>query len=190
MLGSAPEPTVPATLPDRTVYAYIKFAGRSARMHGLPPADITLLTRWKELQRAARLDLKSILRLRPAVTYRGQLNRLLGRSTMAEAELTSAERDTYMLAVLGTLFGDVGEEKRPSNGIAMICFALAHGVEQIVIAGLSFDVSGHEYERSNSPRRHAAEDRAALQEIARRYPLVATTEVSVHQATDLPLYRP
>ncbi len=190
MLGSAPEPTAPRTLPERTVYAYIKFAGRSARMHGLPPADITLLTRWKELQRAARLDLKLVLRLRPSLTYRGRLNRIAGRTGMAESQLTSAERDAYMIAALGSLFSGVGQEKRPSNGIAMICFALAHGVERIVISGLSFDMSGHEYERSNTPRRHAAEDRAALQEMARRYPLVSTTEESVHRATSLPLYRP
>ncbi|MCO6050959.1 mitochondrial fission ELM1 family protein [Mesorhizobium sp. RP14(2022)] len=187
-LGSAPDPTIPAKLADNTVYAYIKFAGRSARMHGLPPADITLLTRWKELQQAANLDLKLILRLRPDVNWRGRINRALGRAGIAESQLTSRERDDYVVKTLGSLFSGVGSEKRPSNGVGMICFALAHGIEQVVIAGLSFDVSGHEYERSTAPRRHAAEDRAALSVMAQRYPGVSTTEPSVHEATGLPLY--
>ncbi len=189
ILGSAPNPTLPKRLPDNVVYAYVKFAGRSAEKHGLPPADITLLNWWRASEREAGIQSASILRIRGKLKTTGIINRLLGRTNIVEADILREERDGYIIKAFGTLFSDVGDHTRPSNGVAMLAFALSFNIPEIVIAGLSLSSDGYEYDSSNTLREHVTEDTAALKMAALRYPRLTTTEYGLHQAVQIPLCR-
>lgn len=189
VLCSAPQPSIPRTLPDNTVYAYVKFAGRSASKLGLPVADITLATWWKA-EREKDIKLNAVLRVRPKLDLAGRLKRLVGPSVGKQSDVLGQERDDYVLQTLGSRFRGVGDHVRPSMGITMIAFALAHDIPEIIVAGMSFERSGHEYNPSGSVRKHVAEDRAALRIIAERYPQVKTTEPSLSEDSGIPLYAP
>lgn len=188
MLGSAPNPSIPSKLPDDTVYAYVKFAGRSARQHGLPDADITLATTWDEA-RWNDLNLSLVLRVRNKVSWRVYFSRLGRKASDKECELLSHERDDYVLHAMHSRFRGVGDHLRPSSALSMLAFAIAHEVPEIVIAGISLDQTGHAYNDLNLQRKHGPEDRAALIAVAAHHPHVKTSEPSLSEATGLPLYR-
>jgi hypothetical protein len=117
-----------------------------------------------------------------------KLKRLVGCSWSSQAELYRLERDQFIIRTLGSLFTGLGEEKRPSNGIGLLAYALALGVPQIIVAGMSLEVNGHDYNGVGKKRRHVAEDRAALKKMAAIYPIVSTTEENLNRLTSLPLY--
>lgn len=189
ILGSAPDPTLPAAMPADAVHVHVKYAGRSAAALGLPPGDVTLLLHKTEPSDLDGVTLKNVLRLGRRAPVRSRLKRLAPFVTFREQDLTNRERDAFFLAVVGSLFEGVGREERPSNGLAMICYALAVGAPQAIVAGLSLEAHGYAYDTSARPRRHQPEDRAALAEIAARYGRrVVTTEPALARASGLPLF--
>ncbi|MCE7028117.1 hypothetical protein [Jiella avicenniae] len=187
VLGSAPSPTMPQKLPEDTVFAYVKFAGRSAKKHGLPDGDITLATSWDEA-RWSDLQLSLVLRVRNKSSWRVFFSRMASKPSDRECDLLSHERDDYVLQAMGSRFREVGEHVRPSSALTMIAFALVHDIPEIIIAGISLDQTGHEYNDLNLQRKHGAEDRAALQAAASRHHHVSTTEPRLAAATGIPLY--
>lgn len=187
ILGSAPDPHVPAPFPPRTAHIHVKYAGHAARQHGLPPGDLTFLLTKTKPEDIAGLSLDSILRLCKRQGLLTRLRRDLPFLKAKECALTDRERDAFIIGTLGTLFGGRGDEIRPSNGVALIAYAIAVGIPQIIVAGISLDSDGYAYDRSARTRRHLAEDRAALTVVAERYPQVATTEPGLSRATGIPL---
>lgn len=188
MLGSAPSPKIPAVFPERSAYVYIKYAGHSARKRGLPDADLTLLLTKTEPRQIAGLTTANVLLMGTSFPISASMKRLVNRNRSRQGELYRRERDEFIIRTLGSLFAGVGTEKRPSNGISLLCYALALGVPQIIIAGMSLESDGHDYTETVKRRRHIEEDRAALQKVARIYPIVSTSEEGLHRLTGLPLY--
>ncbi len=189
ILGSAPRPTLPSPMPQNAVYAYVKYAGRSAQQHNLRSADISLLN-WKSAPNIeSKIDFGLILRIKRRFTLPHLFRRLTGSANTGEAELLREERDSYVSHALGSLFSEVGVDGRPSSGITLISFALSFGIPNIIVSGISLDSTGHEYDPSGARRQHVPEDRAALNVISLRYPEVSTTEVSLHESTGLPLWQ-
>jgi hypothetical protein len=186
ILGSAPQPTIPSHRPAGCAYVYVKYAGRSAKRHGLPPADLTFTTVWQSSDRMKDIAVDNIIWLRPKLGLAGRVRRAFGLRATRISDMLGRERDAYVMETLGSLFAQ--EERRPSNGIGLISFALAQGVPQIIIAGISVDVAGHEYDDLKRRRRHSREDIAALKRVAERYPFVSTTERRLSEETGLPLY--
>ncbi|MEF2553830.1 hypothetical protein VQ042_21205 [Aurantimonas sp. A2-1-M11] len=186
ILGSAPDPHVPDLFPPRTAHIHVKYAGRAARQNGLPPGDLTFLLTKTKPEEIAGLSLDSILRLCKRHSLLTRLRRDLPFLKAKECALTDRERDAFIIGTLGTLFGG-GDEIRPSNGVALIAYAIAVGIPQIIVAGISLDSDGYAYDRSVRTRRHLAEDRAALAVVAERYPQVTTTEPGLSRATGMPL---
>ncbi|MBE7185093.1 MAG: hypothetical protein INR68_11905 [Methylobacterium mesophilicum] len=189
ILASAPQPTVPAALPPDVVHAYVRLAGRSAKLQGLPDGDLTILNE-AGLQEAREAGVASghLLLIRRDLCFRSKLARWAMIGGTRHLDLRRKDRDSYTIGVAGSLFSDGTPYSRPSTTIPMICFALAHKVPQIIVAGLSLDHTGHAYDRLERPRRHVREDRLALQRIADHYPQVVTTEQSLHEHTGIPLY--
>ncbi len=189
MLGSAPSPTIPAILPANSAYVYIKYAGHSARKRRLPKADLTLLLTKTEPRQIAGLTMTNVLLMGASFPIGASIKRLLNRNRSQQGELYRRERDEFIIRTLGSLFAGIGTEKRPSNGISLLCYALALDVPQIIIAGVSLESDGHDYTESVKRRRHVEEDRAALQKVAKLYPGVSTSEESLHRLTGLPLHQ-
>ncbi|UIJ73849.1 hypothetical protein [Aurantimonas sp. HBX-1] len=187
ILGSAPDPHVPRPFPPRTAHIHVKYAGHAARQHGLPQGDLTFLLAKTTAEQVAGLELRSILRLCKRHSSLARIRRALPLPGPRECALTHRERDALIIGTLGTLFGGSGAEIRPSNGIALIAYAIAVGIPQIIVAGISLDSDGYAYDRSARTRRHLEEDRAALAVVAARYPQVVTTEPGLSRATGIRL---
>ncbi|WP_102961516.1 hypothetical protein [Mangrovicella endophytica] len=187
ILGAAPQPSLPADRPADLVHAYVKLAGRSAAKLGLPPADLTFLPRKVSGPALDGLTLGNVLWMGRGLTFATKLRRLVGHTRSAECDMTNGDRDRYILRTLGSLFAGEGNDARPSNGVALVCFAIAVGVPRIIVAGISLESDGYEYDPAARTRRHVPQDRAALREIAKRYPQVVTTEPGLHRLTGLPL---
>ncbi|HDZ75255.1 MAG TPA: hypothetical protein ENH55_21305 [Aurantimonas coralicida] len=187
VLGSAPDPHVPQLFPPRTAHIHVKYAGHSARQHGLPSGDLTFLLAKTTNAQIAELDLNAVLRLCKRHSLLTLIRRNLPVLGARECALTHRERDAFIIGTLGSLFGGSGVEIRPSNGIALIAYALAVGIPQIIVAGISLQSDGYAYDRSARVRRHLEEDRAALAVVAARHPEVVTTEPGLSRATGLPL---
>jgi len=186
ILGSAPDPHVPEPFPSDTAHIHVKYAGHSARQHGLPAGDLTFLLTKTRPTHVAGLQLDRILRLRRRHTLLTRLARDLPALRARECALTHRDRDAFIIGTLGSLFGGSGKEIRPSNGIALIAYAIAVGIPQIIVAGISLQSDGHAYDRSARVRRHREEDRAALEVVAARYPQVVTTEPGLSDVTGIP----
>ncbi|MEH6721805.1 MAG: hypothetical protein V7704_23310 [Aurantimonas endophytica] len=187
ILGSAPDPHVPEPFPARTAHIHVKYAGHAARQHGLPPGDLTFLLTKTKPEDVAGLELRAVLRLCKRHSPLTRIRRDLPFLRAKECALTDRERDAFIIGTLGTLFGGSGDEIRPSNGIALIAYAIAVGIPQIIVAGISLESDGYAYDRSARTRRHLAEDRAALAVVAARYPQVMTTEPGLSRITGIPL---
>lgn len=189
VFASAPDPILPSAFPDGTVYAYVKHAGRSARLLGLPKADVTLLSEARARdEEPDGLDRGRVLLVRRKLPLSGRLARLTGRVGTKDLDVLRTERDSYTIRIVGSLFNDGSEHSRPSMTVPMLCFAIAHGIPKIILAGMSLDRSGYSYEPSAAPRKHVREDRLVLDVIAKRYPQVVTTEPSLHAHAGLPLF--
>lgn len=189
IMGAAPSPTRPASIPDDTAYVYIKQSGRSAKKLGWPDADLTFLLKKTPMESLEGIALGHVIRKGRNREWLAKLKRLVYQAFEKECELTAVERDSYVIHTLGSLFRGIGVEERPSNGIAIVCLAIAMGVPKIIIAGVSLDTDGYEFDPTAQIRRHVAEDRAALIEMAKRHPNVFTSEQSLHAASGIPLYR-
>ena len=57
--------------------------------------------------------------------------------------LSESERDLICKEVLGSAFLGVGRMIRPSNGIALICYALLFDIPTIIVSGMSLTDEGH-----------------------------------------------
>lgn len=188
ILGAAPDPSIPPDLPKDAAHVYVKYAGRSAASLGLPDGDLTFLLQKSGAAETEGLALRSVLRMGHRTPAKAAIRKFLPLALGAEFPLTHRERDDFIVATLGSLFGGIGQEKRPSNGVALICYAIAMGIPQIIVAGLSLEVDGYAYDTAARTRRHLPEDQAALERIAALHPQVVTTEPGLHRLTGLPLY--
>lgn len=104
--------------------------------------------------------------------------------------ITDAERDWVLDAVVGDAFRGKGTMPRPSNGIALISYALLFGVPQIIISGMSLTDEGHTNPtRKKHQRLHKEEDLASFVHFAENSPGVMTSEPELSELTGLPLYR-
>ena len=142
VLGSAPNPTRPSKLPSDVVHVHIKYAGRSAKMLGMPNADLTFLMDVPTPQQVDGLVFHRILRV---TSRRGQLRRnrwrrLLPIPASKEMHFNKAERDAICDDILDGVYSNTGVEARPSNGIVLIRYALAMGVPEIVVAGILIEL--------------------------------------------------
>lgn len=189
VLASAPGPTIPAILPANLVHFHIKYAGHAAKALGLKGPDLTFLYEDPPTARIAGLTFDHVLALRsdtPSALSRGR--RWLARDRRRVMVITDDERDAITDSVVGGVFRDVGAMPRPSNGVAMIAYAVFVGVPRILVAGLSVETDGHSYDPGGRVRRHKEEDRASLCELARIAPQVETTEQGLARLTGLALF--
>ena len=191
-LASAPNPTLPAVLPARTAHVYIKFAALAARERGLPDPDLSFVNDYGLERQTAGVNCHRILAL-TGKKRKLVADRILHRLPFQQARpmhLGEAERDLLLDCVLGNAFRGVGTMVRPSNGIALICYAILFGIPQVIVAGMSLTDDGHNNpNRKKFQRLHKEEDRASFQHFARHHPSIMTSEPELAQLTGLPLFK-
>jgi hypothetical protein len=190
VLGSAPNPTIPAGIADRAAIICINNAGFTAARQGLPPANLTFRNKSKEWKTLDGHQVPLVL----WVCDRNPWHIFLKRLTIKAARLSEIHtlRRNYRRAIDLKVLGDGKPEdedtiSKPSTGVFAVVYGLFVGVPEIILAGMSIDKEGYSHPASRVRMLHGAEDRFALTRIAERYPSVRTTEQAIHQETGIPL---
>ena len=189
VLGSAPEPTIPPDLGDRAALICINNVGVTAARLGLPPADLTFRNKNKEWATLAGCKVPLVLWVCDRNPFQIFLKRLRIRAQLGEIRvMRRADREhvyTHMLKVGASELDEIG---KPSTGVFAVLYALFVGIPEIILGGMSMDKQGYSHAFKRARMMHGAEDRFALETIARHYSCVTTTEATVAEATGLRLY--
>ncbi len=191
-LASAPHPTVPASLPPNTAHVYIKFAAIAGRKRGMPEPDLIFVNDYNVEKQTQGLNCHRILSL-TGKNRKIAIDRIVHTLPFLQSRpmhMSDSERDMICQAVLGEAFIGVGSMIRPSNGIALICYALLFDVPQIIVSGMSLTDEGHSNpNRKKFQRLHKEEDKASFSFFAKHFPAVATSEPELARLTGLQLFQ-
>lgn len=191
LMGSAPHPNLPESFPFSSAHIYIKYAGQAGKRLGLPEPDLLYVNENRFQDQTDGLNCHRILSLTPK-DRRVILDRVRSRLPFFNPSImriSGNERDWVFKTVLGDTFKGVGQCKHPSNGIALIAYALLLGVPRIVVAGMSLTEDGHSNpRRTKNHRLHKEEDRASFIHFARHFPAVMTSEPELSELTGIPLF--
>ncbi len=189
ILASAPKPVLPSSLPPRTAHVYIKYAGHSGKERGLADPDLIFVNAHHIDRQTAGLHCHRVLALTSknrkviADRFRHRIPLVAPRVM----HLSDQERDRICTGILGDAFRGVGQMSRPSNGIALICYAIMFGVPKIVLSGMSLTDDGHNNpNRKKFQRLHKEEDKASLAHLATRFPSLTTSEPELSSLTGIP----
>jgi hypothetical protein len=190
--ASAPDPTLPASLPPNTAHVYIKFAAIAGRARGMAEPDLIFVNDYNVERQTQGLKCHRVLSL-TGKNRKIVLDRILHGLPFQQSRpmhLSEGERDMICRAVLGSAFQGVGRMIRPSNGIALICYALLFDVPQIIVSGMSLTDEGHSNPgRKKFQRLHKEEDRASFAFFAQHHPAVMTSEPELAALTGLQLFK-
>lgn len=189
VLGSAPDPTPIPFQPDQHQLLCVNAAGSSAVALGLPRPTITFLTPHKLFidEVAECKNALSGLECRHTVLMRGknepeleELKAMLFEIDYRSEEVSviaKADRLPVVQEVTGIQeWSGNRYDGKVSNGIFVTCFALYHGVPEVILSGISLTKQGHNYGDSVRYRNHSKADEIALEGIAALGHPVATTE--------------
>ncbi|WP_147448127.1 hypothetical protein [Mesorhizobium sp. YM1C-6-2] len=190
-LGSAPRPTLPEILPADTAHVYIKYSGQAGKRLGLPEPDLIYVHDIRLEEQVKGLDCHRILAMTNS-ERRARIDRLWSRIPFVKRTtmlMSNLERDWLFDTLLGDIFHGVGQKKHPSNGIALIAYAVLLGVPQIIVAGMSLTDDGHSNPAHKKKiRYHKEEDHASFVHFAAHCPTVMTSEPELAELTGLPLF--
>ena len=193
VLGSAPNPLVPSTA-DFDTLVCINGSPRVAASFGLTP-HISLLGNHNCLASTpvAVACLSSLQYLRTEVLLYFDVYethdspaQILSRIKFQYDDLVVLSRSDRSAIVANAIglsnYADVPEV---SHGIVAACLAACGGAEQIILAGISLS-GGHSYIRSNTPRRHIADDTEVLRALGELFHgKMATTNPDLARTTGL-----
>ncbi|MDQ6436492.1 hypothetical protein RB623_20780 [Mesorhizobium sp. LHD-90] len=190
--ASSPSATLPSSLPPRTAHIYIKFSGFAGRARGLAEPDLILVNDHHIDRQTAGLRCHRLLALTPK-DRKVVADRFRHRIPFLEPRLmhlSDSERDLICGAVLGDAFRGVGKMVRPSNGIALICYAILFDIPKIIVSGMSLTDDGHSNpHRKKFQRLHKEEDQASFAHLATRFPSLSTSEPELSALTGVPLFQ-
>jgi hypothetical protein len=178
VLGSAPQPTLPADIVAHCARMDVNNAGKTAEILGLPPADLTFRKRKKSWEEHPNVRTRGLLWLhtRPLWVMRLKLLTMPSVRYQSLKRATKEEREAIVDHVCGGMPGDIGETGHVTNGVAALCYALFMGVPSVTLAGFSLTSMGHSYNDKGSTRRQIAEDTYVLQKLKDRADVFTTEQ--------------
>lgn len=192
ILGGAPNPVLPPELLEHHARIDINNSGLTAANLGLGPADITFRRAKAKWAAWPEFNTRGLIWFTRTPTPLLRF-RLLTKHRKARVErlmrMPKADRTELVESFVGREIRAVGDQGKPSNGIVAICYGLAFGAPEVVIAGVSLSRSGHSYDKLGRPRKQVAEDTYALERLASD-PRLSTTEPELADAMGLRLWRP
>ncbi|MBO0904154.1 hypothetical protein [Jiella sonneratiae] len=177
ILGSAPQPAIPAGILSTHARIDINNVGRTAQEMGLGRADLTVRAKKKSWAEHPHTDTKMLLWIHTVPGFALPLLLLnkpydhIGRVR----PLRRRDREAMVLQVSGVPLEGFGDLGKVTNGVAMACYGLLLGVPEVVLAGISLTKLGHSYDQLGRRRRQVDEDRAVLTALA-AHPRLSTTE--------------
>lgn len=192
ILGAAPNPVIPNSLPSDYILVCVNNAGLTAQRLGLKIPDVTIRTEaksWTEiegLQSRTLLwfvsrDLRKMRNSRPA-SWRHKIGSL--------RTLKTVDRDDYVARELGDSFVKTEEfDARPSTGIFSCLLALNCDPEKVIVSGFSLRQMGHSYNDLHLARKHIAADLEALKTLSNRHQIFFTAEKELAKDAGMRLNR-
>jgi len=190
VLGSAPDPVIPPGITDDAALVCINNAGNAAARLGLPPAELTFRNKNKEWKSLSGCKVPLVLWVCDRTPLQIRWKRLFigRRAELGEVRVLPRE-DRRQVYVTMLRDGAAREDAigKPSTGVFAVLYGLFVGVPQIILAGMSIDKKGYSYDAPRARMLHGAEDRFALEQIARRYSNVSTTETVIAAETGIGL---
>lgn len=189
VLGSAPEPALPADFLRASVRLDVNNAGRLAKSRGLGRADLTFRSKTRAWSEHPSLSTRGLvwvhseplllMRLRLLLRPRVRVDRLM--------RMSRHERDGMVRQIAGASPEEAGGEiGKVTNGVAAVCYALLVGVTEVVVAGISLSKGGRSHDDLNWKRMQVTEDRFVLSRLASN-PALATTEADLAAETGIRL---
>jgi hypothetical protein len=189
VLGSAPNPTIPHAITDRSALICINNVGITTSRLGLRPADLTFRNKNKEWKTLSGVKVPLVLWVCDRTPLQIRWKRFLISRHSELGEIRVMPRNDRRHVYEQMLKRDGSEEiGKPSTGVFAVLYALFVGVPEIVLGGMSMDKQGYSYDSPRARMLHGAEDRFALERIAQRYPTVRTTEPVIAEGAGVPLY--
>jgi hypothetical protein len=189
ILGSAPNPTIPAKLLDRAARIDINNAGRTASALGLGPADLTIRTEKKSWTEHPDLDTRALLWIHrgPLLRMRWEIYRKTNAKIGRLRRWSRKHREAIVDNVAGEAVAGTGNWGKATTGIAAACYGLFVGVPEVVLCGISVNSAGHSYDDLNRARKQIDEDLFVLQR-AKGRPELFTSEPAFAEGVGLRLW--
>jgi hypothetical protein len=191
VLASAPDPKIPPGIAERAALICINNVGIAAARMGLPPADLTFRNKNKEWKTLAGCKIPLVLWVCDRTPLQMWWKKVLigRRSELGEVRVMARNDRRYVYEHMLRDDPLKGEEiGKPSTGVFAVLYGLFVGVPEIILAGMSLDKQGYSYESQRARMLHGAEDRFALEQVAKHYPSVTTTEPVIVEEVGIPLY--
>ncbi|WP_139044044.1 hypothetical protein [Allomesorhizobium alhagi] len=189
VLGSAPDPTILPSMSKSHARIDINNSGRTAAALGFGRAALTIRARKKTWEEHRELDTRALLWIheRHPLTLRLKVLFRPHRHVGSIAKVTPWEREELIAQVASTQLKGIGSLNKVTNGVFAVCYGLALGVPEIVIAGVSLSKVGHSYDQLQRRRRQVDEDAYVLERL-KEHPAVFTTEADLAAETGLRLW--
>jgi hypothetical protein len=189
VFGSAPEPTVPPDISKTHARIDINNSGATASSLGLGRAALTIRARKKTWEEHRKLDTRALLWIheRHPLTLRLKVLFRPHRHVGSIAKVTPWEREELISQVASTQLEGIGSLNKVTNGVFAVCYGLALGVPEIVIAGVSLSKVGHSYDQLQRRRRQVDEDAFVLERL-KDHPALFTTEADLAAEAGLKLW--
>lgn len=189
VFGSAPEPTVPPDISTTHARIDINNSGATAASLGLGRAALTIRARKKTWEEHRELDTRALLWIheRHPLTLRLKVLFRPHRFVGSIAKVDPWDREELVAQVASTRLKGIGSLCKVTNGVFAVCYGLALGVPEIVIAGVSLSRAGHSYDQLQRRRRQVDEDFYVLERL-KGHPALFTTEADLAAETGLKLW--
>jgi hypothetical protein len=205
VLGSAPRPQLPNHLRETTTLVCINGSGWSGSRAGWPAPGLTVMTgatitadhtaTERKVLSGLATDTLVLINYFPhnhpvSVAQARDIFRTLGFRYRRFVTISRWGRKRMLRRVIGHRIDGPTNDDRPSNGILAICLALSQGAPKVILAGFSFQRSGHHYAPTSGRTRHhqAADQEAVFSLMERGWPL-ATTEPEMASFFNLELIK-
>ena len=197
VIGSAPNPTPPKSIPEDAVLICINMSGWSAKRMGLRSPDITILAGNKLTleERAAERTLLAGLKTKEVLYVHKKIyvplekaKKILKDLEYSYEKFTLIEKKKHAIIedVLGTKL-DKTYDAKVSNGVFAVCYALYMGASEVILSGISLASTGHNYDVPHRDNLHIHGDGDAFKLLIEKGYLLKTTEAALAKETGMEL---
>jgi hypothetical protein len=199
VLGSAPDPRLPAGGTDDLTIICVNASGWSARRLGLPDPAVTVLGGFKLSKPERGDDRKALQGLRTTslllTTYRLDMSLRRAKQALRDLDFTYARMATIDNAGGARIVEGVTRrplatgkrDERVSHGLFAVCLAFHLGASEVILSGFSLSTGRLNHTDMVRPRQHIPADREAIQALRALGRAVRTCEPELAALTGIDL---
>lgn len=203
VLGSAPNPHPPRTLKGKYNLVCVNCSGHIAKEYNL--GDPVLTISWVglllfEKNKIHRVLLKDLITDKLIILVNHKKFKISKKEVKERLSsvgyqynhikiIDIEQREDIVASIIGKENEASKEACKVSTGLFAVCYALYHGISDVIISGISISKPGHAYSNENYPKwvGHIFADREALVKMRKKRLPVKTTESELAEETGLEL---